>query len=393
MKTKTITRERVLEQLKQVRNRTVELCQPLQTEDYIPQPAPFVSPAKWHLGHTTWFFEEFVLIPFFEGYKRYHEDFSFLFNSYYNLKGDRILRVNRGNMTRPTVKEVYDYRAYVDQVLQYFLEEMEISGKLEETIEIGWNHEQQHQELLLTDVKYILGHQPLFPSYKENFTLVDTKNASSDWLEYEGGITSVGAGSEGFSYDNEHERHSVFLAPYAIQSGLVTNGEYIEFIEAGGYENPLLWLDEGWAWVNEHQVKSPLYWHRVDDGWKYYTLSGLKDIDVENQLCHISHYEAMAFAEWKGLRLPTEFEWENSARDFEWGTRWEWTNSAYLPYPGFRKPEGAVGEYNGKFMVNQMVLRGASTATSPGHSRITYRNFFQSKHQWQCTGIRLAKNL
>lgn len=393
METKINTREKVAEQLEKVRNRTVDLCQPLQTEDYIPQPAPFVSPAKWHLGHTTWFFEEFVLIPFFDGYKRYHEDFSFIFNSYYNLKGDRILRVNRGNMTRPTVKEVYDYRAYVDQVMRYFLEEKEISGKLKETIEIGWNHEQQHQELLLTDVKYILGHQPLFPIYKNNFSLVDTENSSTGWIENKGGMVSIGSGKEGFSYDNEHQQHSVYLPPFAIQKGLVTNGEYIEFIEAGGYENPLLWLDEGWAWVNENQVTSPLYWHRVEGDWKYYTLSGLKDIDPEKQLCHISHYEAMAFAEWKGLRLPTEFEWESAAPDLQWGTRWEWTNSAYLPYPGFQKPDGAVGEYNGKFMVNQMVLRGASSATSPGHSRITYRNFFQSKHQWQCTGIRLAKDL
>lgn len=389
----TIEKEKILEQYQKVRQRTVDLCEPLQTEDYIPQPVPNVSPAKWHLGHTTWFFEEFVLIPYFESYKRYHADFSFLFNSYYNLIGDRILRVDRGNMTRPTVQEVYAYRAYVDEAMQQLLSEKELSGSLEQTIEIGWNHEQQHQELLITDVKYILGHQPLFPVYQKDFSLVETKNTSTGWLEYEGGLTEIGADYHGFSYDNEHKRHSVFLAPFAIQRGLVTNGDFIRFIESGGYENPVFWLDEGWAWLNENNIKAPLYWHKIGDRWKYYTLSGLKEIDMGCQLSHISHYEAAAYAEWKGLRLPTEFEWEYAADDFTWGDRWEWTNSAYLPYPGFKKPAGAVGEYNGKFMVNQMVLRGSSTATSPGHSRKTYRNFFQSKYQWQCTGIRLAKNL
>lgn len=389
----TIAEDRILNLYRAVRQRTIDLCKPLQTEDYIPQPVPYVSPAKWHLGHTTWFFEEFVLVPFDRTYKRYHDDFSFLFNSYYNLMGDRILRVDRGNMTRPTVKEVYEYRAYVDTAMERLFANNKISESLHETVEIGWNHEQQHQELLITDVKYILGHQPLFPVYQEGFSLVETKNISSGWLEYDGGKAEIGADGKGFSYDNEHQRHSVLLAPFAIQKGLVTNGEYMEFIEAGGYENPVLWLDEGWAWIGESEIKAPLYWHKTDGQWKYYTLSGLKEVDPDAQLGHISHYEAWAYAEWKGLRLATEFEWEYVADDLDWGNRWEWTNSAYLPYPGFRKPEGAVGEYNGKFMVNQMVLRGGSTATSPGHSRKTYRNFFQSKYQWQCTGIRLAKDL
>lgn len=389
----TIGEERILNLYRAVRQRTIDLCKPLQTEDYIPQPVPNVSPAKWHLGHTTWFFEEFVLVAFDETYRRYHDDFSFLFNSYYNLMGDRILRVDRGNMTRPTVKEVYEYRAYVDAAMERLLTKNEISESLHETVEIGWNHEQQHQELLITDLKFILGHQPLFPVYQEGFSLVETKNTSVGWLEYEGGKTEIGADGKGFSYDNEHQRHSVLLTPFAIQKGLVTNGEYIEFIESGGYEDPVLWLDEGWAWIGESGIKAPLYWHKTGGRWKYYTLSGLKDVDSSAQLGHISHYEAWAYAEWKRMRLPTEFEWEYAADDFDWGNRWEWTNSAYLPYPGFRKPDGAVGEYNGKFMVNQMVLRGSSTATSPGHSRKTYRNFFQSKYQWQCTGIRLAKDL
>ncbi len=388
-----IATDQSLTHFQRVRRYTQALCDPLETEDYIPQPKPFVSPAKWHLGHTTWFFEQFLLCRYLPDYQIYHEDFSFLFNSYYNQMGDRILRVDRGNMSRPPVAQVYEYRAYVDDAMERLLESDHATKEVRDLVELGNNHEQQHQELLITDLKYILGHQPLFPVYKDGFSLVKATTQHPGWITFDEGIAEIGHTGDSFSYDNEGARHKVYLTGFALRQDLVTNGEYMDFIADNGYRNAVLWLDEGWAWVNENEVNSPLYWHSVDGEWKYYTLSGLKDVNPEEPVCHISHYEAWAFAEWSGLRLPTEFEWEHGAEKLNWGDRWEWTDSAYLPYPGFRKPEGAVGEYNGKFMVNQKVLRGASRATSPGHSRKTYRNFFQSRHQWQCTGIRLAKTI
>lgn len=389
----TMAIDKTLSDYQAVRRLTGTLCAPLKTEDYIPQPVPFVSPAKWHLGHTTWFFEQFILCQFLPDYQIYHDDFSFLFNSYYNQMGDRILRVDRGNMSRPPVAQVYEYRAYVDDAMMRLLQHDDLADEVRDLVVLGNNHEQQHQELLITDMKYILGHQPLFPVYQEGFSLLEAGIQDQGWINFGEGISGIGYDGDSFSYDNEGARHKVYLTNYALRKHLVTNQEYLEFMEDGGYANALLWLDDGWAWVNENKVNSPLYWHQIDGKWKYYTLSGLKDIDVDQPVCHISHYEAWAFAEWKGLRLPTEFEWEHAADDLNWGDRWEWTDSAYLPYPGFTKPKGAVGEYNGKFMVNQKVLRGASRATSPGHSRKTYRNFFQPKYQWQCTGIRLAKTL
>lgn len=388
-----IATDQSLAQYQRVRKYTEALCAPLETEDYIPQPKPFVSPAKWHLGHTTWFFEQFILCSYLPDYQIYHEDFSFLFNSYYNQMGNHVLRVNRGNMSRPSVSKVYEYRAYVDKAMKRLLESDHANKEVFDLIDLGNNHEQQHQELLITDVKYILGHQPLFPVYQDGKSLVGASPQHQGWISFDEGITEIGHTGDSFSYDNEGARHKVYLSHYALRQNLVTNGEYMDFIADGGYQNAVLWLDEGWTWVKENEVDSPLYWHRVDGKWKYYTLSGLKDVDLSEPVCHVSHYEAWAFAEWSGLRLPTEFEWEHGAEELNWGDRWEWTDSSYLPYPGFRKPEGAVGEYNGKFMVNQKVLRGASRATSPGHSRKTYRNFFQSGHQWQCTGIRLAKTI
>ena len=375
-----------------VRSYTEKLCKPLKTEDYIPQPVEYISPAKWHLGHTSWFFEQFILRSHYSGYKEFHPDFSFLFNSYYNTVGRRIMRTDRGNMTRPTVEEVYEYRAYVDRHMRSLLESDDSASRLDGLLAIGLNHEQQHQELLITDLKYILGHNPLFPVYRPGGSLMSQKNTSSGWTEVEEGIYGIGAQGEGFCYDNEHGRHKVYLHPFRISNALVTNGEYLEFISDRGYERFELWLDEGWAWVNSHVVRNPLYWHQINGRWHYFTLEGLKEVDPDAQVSHVSFYEAAAFAEWKGMRLPTEFEWEAASDHFSWGTRWEWTNSAYLPYPGFRKPPGAVGEYNGKFMVNQMVLRGASSATPPGHSRKTYRNFFHPHLQWQYAGIRLAND-
>jgi ergothioneine biosynthesis protein EgtB len=376
----------IAEKYKEVRNYTEQLCAPLKIEDYIPQPEAFVSPPKWHLAHTTWFFEAFVLEPHLPDYKRFHEDFSFLFNSYYNAAGDRIFRADRGNITRPGVDEVYAYRAYVDQ----HLERLMVMKDLSELITLGLNHEQQHQELLITDLKFTFSGNPTFPVYKEGFSITSSYNSSEDKMSIAEGIYEIGYKGNGFHYDNEKGVHKVYLHDYSIDNFLVTNADFIDFIDDGGYQKASLWLDEGWAWINSNHIKSPLFWHFHKDQWMHYTLGGLKPIERKAILCHINLYEAAAFAEWLGRRLPTEFEWESAAEKLDWGKRWEWTNSAYLPYPKFETAEGALGEYNGKFMMNQMVLRGSSQATSPGHSRKTYRNFFHASARWQCFGIRLA---
>lgn len=379
-----------LEKYKTVRAYSEQLCQPLYIEDYIPQPEEFVSPPKWHLAHTTWFFEEFLLKTKLSDYKVFHPQFSFLFNSYYNFVGERTVRVNRGNMTRPTVERVYAYRDYVDTHMEKFLAQNSTSEILQ-VLELGLNHEQQHQELLITDLKYTLSLNPLFPVYKEGYSLVSNKNVSTGFTSIEGGVYNIGHSGEGFSYDNELGKHEVLLRDFSISNGLVTNGEYLEFINDKGYSTFNLWLEEGWAWVTSNQLNAPLYWHNIEGKWHQYTLSGLQKIDPDEILGHISHFEANAFALWKGMRLPTEFEWEVASNQLDWGTRWEFTSSPYTPYPGFIIAEGAIGEYNGKFMINQMVLRGGSTATSKNHSRNTYRNFFHPHLQWQCTGIRLVK--
>lgn len=380
----------LLEQYKTVRNRTEELCRPLKTEDYIPQPVVFASPAKWHIAHTTWFFEEMILKNHMSDYKEFHPDFCFLFNSYYNTVGERTFRADRGNITRPGVEEVYQYRAYVNEHMQQLLSG-EVNDTVRELVLLGLNHEQQHQELLVTDLKYTLGHNPTFPVYKEDFNLLATHNTEEGFVSISEGVYDIGFEGDGFSYDNEHNKHKVYLHDFEISKALVTNGEYMEFMNDGGYDKFILWLDEGWAWRNEENITAPLYWHKINGAWHYYTLAGLQEVDPDAILGHISYYEATAFAAWKGMRLPTEFEWEVASKQLVWGKRWEWTNSAYLPYPGFSITEGAVGEYNGKFMVNQMVLRGASPATAEGHSRHTYRNFFHPHFQWQYSGIRLAK--
>lgn len=378
------------EKFKQTRRQTEVLCEPLETEDYIPQPVDFASPPKWHLSHSTWFFEEMILKKFYKDYKIFHPHFSFLFNSYYHTIGERAIRTERGTMTRPTVAEVYKYRKYVDEHIEKLLQQ-NISAELEELLILGINHEQQHQELLITDLKHTLSYNPIYPVYKENFNLTAQENEEEGWLKIPEGIYEIGFEGEGFHFDNEEGRHKVFLHDFEISKALVTNEEYLEFIEAGGYENFKYWLDEGWNWVTENQIISPLYWQKIDGQWHSFTLEGLKPIEPKHILTHISFYEAQAFAAWKGLRLPTEFEWEAASPQLKWGKRWEWTYSAYLPYPKFKIAEGAVGEYNGKFMVSQMVLRGASTATPKGHERNTYRNFFHPKHRWQLTGIRLVK--
>ena len=381
----------VLQHFQKVRQLSVDFCKPLKTEDYIPQPVTYISPAKWHLGHTSWFFEELVLKRFKPDYQEYDPDFSFLFNSYYNSLGDRILRCDRGNMTRPSVNEVYDYRNYIDEQMASLIQQQSGNEEMEKIIILGLNHEQQHQELMVTDLKYILGHHPLFPPYKEGHSFGQKNKGQQRWISLSEGLYEIGFEGNGFHYDNELGRHKVFLHDFEISNHLITNGEFLEFIQDGGYEKFEYWLDEGWAWVKEEGIKAPMYWHFHQGEWKQYTLGGLKTVNSAEILFHISFYEAAAFAEWKNMRLPTEFEWEAAADLFDWGTNWEWTYSAYLPYPGFTKVEGPIGEYNGKFMINQMVLRGASVATSPQHSRKSYRNFFHPQLRWQYTGIRLVK--
>ena len=372
------------------RKYTESICVPLVLEDYVVQPVEEVSPPKWHLGHTSWFLETFILKKFKKDYKVFNEDYDFLFNSYYESVGDRVSRNQRGNLSRPTVESVYKYRNYIDQEMgEFFMHNHEMQEEILYLIDLGIQHEQQHQELLMTDIKYILGHNPLYPVYD---------NYPEDWKEHEdgllvlnGGKYQVGYKDDDFCFDNELEPHEVNLEGFEISKRLVSNGEYTEFIESGGYSDFRYWHSEGWSWVQQYGIQCPMYWHKMDKHWYHYTLQGMQRIQPEDSLKHISFYEASAYADWKGMRLPSEFEWEAAADHFRWGERWEWTNSAYLPYPGYHKASGAIGEYNGKFMVNQIVLRGSSIVTPADHSRKTYRNFLHPQFRWQYTGIRLAR--
>jgi len=373
-----------------VRSYTEKLCEPLEIEDYVPQPVVDVSPPKWNIAHTTWFFEEMILKNFSQDYKVFDESFRFLFNSYYNSVGERTLRDHRGDLSRPTVKRIFEYRKYVDEKMYVFLDS-DLAQDVRDLVILGLNHEQQHQELFLTDLKYIFGVNPLFPVYRNDFLPIEvTESEQGDFIEINGGTFDIGFDGGGFCFDNELALHKVFLNDFSICERLVSNREYTEFIEDGGYGDFRLWHSEGWDWVRQNGIEKPLYWHDLNGELVQYTYAGLGKIWPNAPVCHISFYEASAFAEWKGCRLPTEFEWEAASGRFRWGLRWEWTNSAYLPYPGFKKAAGAVGEYNGKFMINQMVLRGGSVVTPPGHSRKTYRNFFHPHLRWQFTGIRLA---
>ncbi len=402
-----------------VRARTEQICSPLTPEDHVVQPIVDVSPPKWHLGHTTWFFETFILQPHCKGYTLFDENYGFLFNSYYETVGARVIRTNRGNMTRPTVPEILAYRTYVDDKMEELLE-----GDLEDSIlqlvELGLQHEQQHQELLFYDIKYILGNNPLFPSYSSASAPSSQKTGAPAYLTLEEGVHTIGYQGNGFHFDNELGVHNVFIHQCALQDRLVTNAEYLEFINDGGYQDFRFWLSEAWEWVKTHQVKAPYHWHWVEGTWSYYSLSGgLQKIDPAAPVTHVSFFEADAYAKWRGLRLPTEFEWEVACNQYGlisedsnfmdsdhysptpkidgnnqlYGDVWEWTASAYRPYPFYQAPEGAVGEYNGKFMVNQMVLKGGSCATPSDHIRSTYRNFFHPHLRWMFSGIRLAKNL
>jgi ergothioneine biosynthesis protein EgtB len=381
-------RQSIAEQYMNIRRRTEEICAPLQTEDYVVQPVVDVSPPKWHLGHSTWFFETFLLKPHHKGYREFNKDYNYVFNSYYESVGARVIRTDRGNLSRPTVDDIYKYRRHVDEAMISLLGSD--TTELHDVLMLGLNHEQQHQELLLTDIKYILGHNPLFPAYNSKAELTDLKQEKGT-ISIKEGLYQVGHTGQGFCFDNELRQHKVHLAAFEICGSLVTNGEYLNFINDGGYSDFKHWHSEGWDWVNNNGITAPLYWHYIDGHWFNYTLQGLVPVDWEQPLCHVSYYEASAYASWKNMRLPTEFEWEAACKKFNYGARWEWTCSAYLPYPGYTKAPGAIGEYNGKFMVNQMVLRGSSVATPPGHSRPTYRNFFHPHLRWQYTGVRLCK--
>ncbi|HBR54256.1 MAG TPA: ergothioneine biosynthesis protein EgtB [Flavobacteriaceae bacterium] len=380
----------LLDLFTETRQRTEALCKPLEIEDYVVQPTIDVSPPKWHLGHTTWFFEEFILKKYKPDYRLFHEDFAYVFNSYYETLGERVVRSDRGNLSRPGVAKVYDYRHYVTNEMKEFLTKP-ISAEITDVLLIGIHHEKQHQELLMTDIKYILGNNPLLPKYNDTYEENPSSETPQEWLSFDAGVYEIGHNGDDFCYDNELGKHKTYCQDFQISNNLVTNGEYIAFIKDGGYKDFNFWHADAWEWVQQEKITQPMYWHEIDGVWHHYTLQGLQKIDDKTALNHISYYEAFAFAQWKGCRLPTEFEWEAAQDNFKWGTRWEWTESAYLPYPGYTKVPGALGEYNGKFMVNQKVLRGGSVITAPKHTRPTYRNFFQPNLRWQYTGIRLAK--
>ena len=405
-----------------VRTQTERLCVPLEVEDYVVSSMPDVSPTKWHLAHTSWFFETFVLAEFDPTYRSPDSRYAYLFNSYYVQAGERHCRAKRGLATRPTVRDVYAYRAHVDDATWRLIER--IAGDVEHPaarlVELGLQHEQQHQELLLTDIKHVLWTNPLRPTYRDSVTPTAVASPAVEWAAFAGGVQSIGHEGDGFAFDNEGPRHRVFLEPYRLASRLVTNGEYLAFIEDGGYRRPELWLSAGLAAAQERHWEAPLYWERDADGrWTEFTLGGtrvLAGAALSDPVVHVSYYEADAFARWAGRRLPTEFEWEVAARgqavegsfveseSFHprvascsgsavvqlYGDAWQWTQSAYVGYPNYRPEPGAIGEYNGKWMADQWVLRGASCATPKSHARPTYRNFFPSDARWQFTGIRLA---
>jgi len=409
------------------RDFTTALCQDLAPEDCVVQSMPDVSPTKWHLAHTTWFFETFILKKWMPGYQPEIPQYAFLFNSYYNAAGDMHRRDLRGLISRPTVAEALRYRASVDSNIDNLLSGADetLFREIEPVLTLGIHHEQQHQELLITDIKHVFAQNPLYPVFRER--KIDTLPANvlpMEFIEFEETISEIGHDNSGFSYDNEGPGHRALIPAFSLANRPVTNGEYLEFIDAGGYTRPEFWLSLGWMTVNEQRWQAPLYWTKREGAWWNFTLSGFRPVDKNEPVTHVSYFEADAYANWAGARLPTEFEWERAAADLPiegnfvereifhpqpgivrmrgeaprllhqmFGDVWEWTRSAYSPYPGYRAAPGALGEYNGKFMCNQYVLRGGSCATSRTHIRKTYRNFFPPEKRWQFTGIRLARDL
>jgi len=377
-----------------VRRRSLQLAEPLSDEDCGAQSMPDASPVKWHLAHTTWFFETFLLEPREAAFVPFDPAFRVLFNSYYNGVGARHPRPQRGLLTRPGMGDVRAYRADVDARMVHLLATFPDDQALAALVELGLQHEQQHQELILTDVLHLLAQSPLYPAYHGGAAPAPAPERASEWMAFDGGLVEVGFAGAGFSFDNELPRHRTYLQPFALASQLVTNGAFLAFIDAGGYRDPALWLSEGWDAVAHNGVQHPLYWVRRDDGWHEFTLHGLRPLDLHAPVTHVSLYEADAYARWSGARLPLEAEWETAARSELadlFGACWQWTASSYAPYPGYLAAPGALGEYNGKFMINQYVLRGSSCATPPGHARASYRNFFPAGTRWQFSGIRLAR--
>ena len=379
-----------------VRRRSLMLAEPLSDEDCGAQSMPDASPVKWHLAHTTWFFETFILETCEDDFAPFHPAFRFLFNSYYNGIGARHPRAQRGLLTRPSMREVRAYRSAVDARIARLMAQRSGDAALERLLVLGMQHEQQHQELILTDVLHLLAQNALRPVYSGAAALAGAATGPLRWIGFDGGAADIGFDGDGFCFDNELPRHRVHVAPFALASRLVTNGEYLAFIEAGGYADPALWLSDGWDCVGSQRWGHPPYWQRDAAGaWHEFTLHGLVPLDPARPVTHLSLYEADAYAHWAGARLPTEAEWELAASrggiEQLFGHCWQWTSSSYAPYPGYACAEGALGEYNGKFMVNQYVLRGSSAATPPGHARASYRNFFPAAARWQFTGLRLAR--
>ncbi|HWM47732.1 MAG TPA: ergothioneine biosynthesis protein EgtB [Xanthobacteraceae bacterium] len=391
-------RNRLRDAFHLVRSETEWRAAPLSSEDQVVQSMPDASPTKWHRAHTTWFFEQFVLVPNLEGYPLFDERFGYLFNSYYVAAGPRHERPKRGLLTRPGTADIAAYRAHVDAAVERLIRDAdaETFSKVAQLIELGLNHEQQHQELLLTDILHAFSLNPIKPAYNANWRAPRTTSGRG-YAEISESVRAIGHSGGGFHFDNEGPAHRELVGPVKIARALVTNGEWLEFMRDGGYARPDLWLSDGWATANAEGWTAPGYWQEIDGGWHALTLAGLKPVDVAAPVCHVSYYEADAFARWAGKCLPGEAEWEVAAReeliDDAFGVVWQWTRSSYSPYPGYVAPPGAIGEYNGKFMVNQMVLRGSSHATPDGHSRLTYRNFFYPPSRWQFTGVRLAEAL
>jgi ergothioneine biosynthesis protein EgtB len=413
---------RLSEALAEVRRATEALAAPLSAEDQMVQSMPDASPTKWHLAHTTWFFETFILAPRAPGYRVFDDRYAYLFNSYYETLGPRHERPRRGMLSRPSLDEVNRYRRHVDEAMWRFLREGEVDAATRDAVVLGLHHEQQHQELILTDIKHALAQNPSLPAYRAAAARAALAEAPPlRWRAHEGGLGWVGHEGDGFSFDNELPRHRAYVGPFALASRLVTCGEYLDFMADGGYRKPTLWLSSGHDAVTRGGWEAPLYWEEREGAWWHLTLGGMRPVDRAEPVCHVSYYEAEAYARWAGARLPTELEWERAAADVPvagsfveagrlhpapalaqpspddapaqlYGEVWQWTASAYLPYPGFVTAPGALGEYNGKFMIGQMVLRGGSCASPRGHLRATYRNFFPPDARWQFSGIRLARD-